>query len=195
MESLAADHKPTFDLVLMSVFLLLKHCDDSKQQLQEINGKLTVVKMKAKLEMYKSKQVQEPTIIVAYLNLQIPKSTDPAELKLVIDLVRNLLQRCYSVEVSSCQSIEQEAVDNSLFAAMFQPQHGVGGNDDKVNQYLSISVVQSSRFIDILSWWSAQKELLPGHYQMVMDYHETLATSMPLERVNSAAGYEFTCTQ
>jgi hypothetical protein len=55
MESLAANHKPTFELVLMSVFLLLKHCDDSKQQLQEINGKLTVVGMKAKLEMYKSK--------------------------------------------------------------------------------------------------------------------------------------------
>jgi hypothetical protein len=33
MESLAADHKPTFDLVPMSISLLLKHCDDSKQQL------------------------------------------------------------------------------------------------------------------------------------------------------------------
>jgi len=31
MESLAADHKPTFDLVPMSVSLLLKHCDDNEQ--------------------------------------------------------------------------------------------------------------------------------------------------------------------
>jgi hypothetical protein len=33
MESLAADHKPTFDLVSMFVSLLLKHYDDSEQQL------------------------------------------------------------------------------------------------------------------------------------------------------------------
>jgi len=46
-----------------------------------------------------------------------------------------------------------------------------------------------------LSWWSAQKELLPGHYQMAMDYHGTPVTSMPSERVNSAAGREFTCTR
>jgi len=117
----------------MSVFLLLKHYDDNEQQLQEIDSKLTVVGMKAKLEMYKSKLVQDSAIIVAYLNPQIPKPTDSAELKLVIDFVRNLLQRCYSVEVSSRQSIEQEAVGNSLFAAMFQPQHGVGGNDNEVN--------------------------------------------------------------
>ncbi|CAK9206009.1 unnamed protein product [Sphagnum troendelagicum] len=43
--------------------------------------------MKAKLEKYKSKLVQEPTIIVTYLNSQIPKPTDPVELKLVVDLV------------------------------------------------------------------------------------------------------------
>ncbi|KAH9531717.1 hypothetical protein CY35_19G050700 [Sphagnum magellanicum] len=128
MESLAADHKPTLDLVSMSVFLLLKHCDDNEQQLQEINGKLTAIGMKAKLEKYKSKLVQEPAIIA-------------------------------------------------------------------VDQYLSIGVVQSSGFIDVLSWWSAQKELLPGHYQMAMDYHGTLATSTPSERVNSAADREFTCTR
>ncbi len=33
MESLVADHKPTLDLVPMSVFLLLKHCDDNEQEL------------------------------------------------------------------------------------------------------------------------------------------------------------------
>jgi hypothetical protein len=78
---------------------------------------------------------------------------------------------------------------------MFQPQCGVSGNGNEVDQYLSIGVVQSSGFIKILSWWSARKELLPGHYQMAMDYHGTPATSMPSERVNSAAGHEFTCTR
>ncbi|CAM6027525.1 unnamed protein product [Sphagnum balticum] len=119
MESLAADHKPTLDLVPMSVSLLLKHCNDSEQQLQEIDGKLTVVGMKAKLEKYKSKLVQEPTIIATYLNPQIPKPINPTELKLVVNLVRNPLQHRYSAEVSSRQNIEQEAADNSLFVAMF----------------------------------------------------------------------------
>jgi len=52
----------------MSVALFLKHCDDNEQQLQDINGKLTAVGMKAKFEKYKSKMVQEPAIIMAYLN-------------------------------------------------------------------------------------------------------------------------------
>jgi hypothetical protein len=82
-----------------------------------------------------------------------------------------------------------------LFAAMFQLQCDVGGNGDEVDQYLSIGVVQSSGFIDVLSWWSAQKESLSGHYQMAMDYHETSAMSTPSERGNSTAGCEFTCTR
>jgi hypothetical protein len=57
MESLAVDHKPTLDLVPMSVSLLLKLYDDSELKLQEIDGKLTTVGMKAKLEKYKSKLV------------------------------------------------------------------------------------------------------------------------------------------
>jgi len=43
--------------------------------------------------------------------------------------------------VSSRQSIEQEATGNLLFAAMFQLQRSISGNDDKVDQYLSIDVV------------------------------------------------------
>ncbi len=97
--------------------------------------------------------------------------------------------------MSSRQSIEQEAAGNLLIAAMFHPQHNVGGNDDEVDQYLLIGVVQSSGFIDVLSWWSAWKESLPGHYQMAMDYHGTLVTSTPSERVNSATGRKFTCTR
>ncbi|CAK9200525.1 unnamed protein product [Sphagnum troendelagicum] len=77
---------------------------------------------------------------------------------------------------------------------MFQSQRDVGGNGDKVDQYLSIGVVQSLGFIDVLSWWSARKESLPGHYQVAMDYHGTSATSMPSEWVNSSAGRKFTCT-
>jgi len=106
MESLAVDHKLMFDLVSMSVSLLLKHCDDNELKLQEIDGKLTTVGMKLKLKKYKSKLVQEPAIIAVYLNPQIPKPTDPAEHKLVVDLIRNSLQRRYSAEVSSHQSIE-----------------------------------------------------------------------------------------
>jgi len=56
--------------------------------------------MKVKLKKYKNKLVQEPTIIAAYLNPQIPKSTDLAELKLVVNLIRNSLQCRYSAEVS-----------------------------------------------------------------------------------------------
>jgi hypothetical protein len=106
MESLAADHKPTLNLVPMSVSLLLKHCDNSEQQLQEIDGKLTTVGMKAKLKKYKNKLVQEPAIIAVYMNPQIPKPTDSTELKFVVDLVCNLPQHRYSAEVSFRQSIE-----------------------------------------------------------------------------------------
>jgi hypothetical protein len=57
MESLTADHKLTLDLVPMSISLLLKHCDNSEQQLQEIDNKLTAIGMKVKLEKYKNKLV------------------------------------------------------------------------------------------------------------------------------------------
>ncbi|CAK9203788.1 unnamed protein product [Sphagnum troendelagicum] len=159
MESLVTNHKPTLNLVPMSVSLLLKHCDNSEQQLQEIDGKLTAAGMKVKLEKYKNKLVQESTIIVTFLNLQIPKPINPAELKLIVDLIPNSLQCRYSAKVSSRQSIEQEAASNSLFAVMFQAQRSDGGNGDEVDQYLSIGIVKSSGFINILSWWSAR----PGH--------------------------------
>jgi hypothetical protein len=55
------------------------------------------------------------------------------ELKLVVDFVRNSLQRHYSAEVSSRQSIEQDATGNLLFAAMFQLQRNITGNDDEVD--------------------------------------------------------------
>jgi hypothetical protein len=60
---------------------------------------------------------------------------------------------------------------------------------------LLIGVIQSSRFINDLSWWSTEKESLLGHYQMAMDYHGTPATSTPSEQVNSTVGHKFTCTR
>jgi len=66
--------------------------------------------------------------------------------------------------MSSRQGIKQEAASNSLFAMMFQPQRGIGGNGNEVDQYLLINIIQSSGFIDDLSWWSVQKESLSGHY-------------------------------
>jgi hAT family C-terminal dimerisation region len=52
--------------------------------------------------------------------------------------------------------------------------------------------VNASKFIDVLQWWSARKNALPALYTVAMDYLGTPATSTPSERVNSAAGREFT---
>ncbi|OAE34411.1 hypothetical protein AXG93_4875s1310 [Marchantia polymorpha subsp. ruderalis] len=144
MESLAADSKPTLNFVSLSIAILIKHCNDNEQKLQEIHNALTAIFMKMKLQSYEQKLVQKPTIIAAYLNPQIPKPTDTSELMVVIEI------------------------------------------------YLLTSVVHALDFIDVLSWWSAWKDALPGHYQMAMDYLGTPATSTPSERVYSATGREFT---
>lgn len=52
MESLAADCKPTLDLVSLFVVILIKHCDDNKQNLQEIHVLLKLIAMKMKLQSY-----------------------------------------------------------------------------------------------------------------------------------------------
>ena len=65
-----------------------------------------MVGMKAKLKMYENKLVQEPAIIVAYLNPQIPKLTDLVEVTRVVDLVCKSLQHRYSAKISSRQSIK-----------------------------------------------------------------------------------------
>jgi len=66
---------------------------------------------------------------------------------------------------------------------------------DEVKKYLSLGVVTSSSFIDMMEWWTARKDVFPTHYQMATDYLGMLATSMPSERVNSMAGREFTATR
>ncbi|BBM99157.1 hypothetical protein Mp_1g19200 [Marchantia polymorpha subsp. ruderalis] len=195
MESLAADSKPTLDLVSLTIDMLIKHCNDNEQNLQEIHDALTVIPMKMKLQSYEQKLVQEPAIIAAYLNPQIPKPTDTSELMVFTEIVRNLMQQRFFAKSTRSQSRElpSEASRNTLFSAMFQPQGVESGIGDEVDQFLLKGVVHASSLIDILSWWSARKDALPGHYQMAMYYLGTPATSTPSERVNSAAGREFTC--
>ncbi|PTQ38991.1 hypothetical protein MARPO_0048s0096, partial [Marchantia polymorpha] len=177
MESLAADCKPTLDLVSLYIAMLIKHCNDNEQNLQEIHDALTTISMKMKLQSYEKKLVQEPAIIAAYLNPQIPKPTNTAELMVVTKIVRNVLQQRYSDAISLTQSRElpSETSCNSLFFAMFQPKGVESGMGNEVDLYLLTDV-----------------DALPGHYQMAMDYLGTPATSTPSERVNSAASREFT---
>jgi hypothetical protein len=47
-------------------------------------------------------------------------------------------------------------------------------------------------FIDVIQWWKeVWKEMLPGEYQMAMDFLCTPATSTPSEWVNGMTGHEF----
>jgi hypothetical protein len=56
-----------------------------------------------------------------------------------------------------------------------------------------MGIAHSLSFIDVIQWKKTQKEMLPVHYQMAMDFRGTPATSMPSERVNSmTGGWEFT---
>ncbi len=79
-----------------------------------------------------------------------------------------------------------------FFAAMFEQLQNVGDEiGDQVKKYLSLGVVTSSSFIDMMEWWTVRKDAFPAHYQMATDYLGTPATSMPSKRVNSMAGREF----
>ncbi len=77
MESLAADRKTFLDLVFASITHLIKHCENGETTLKHIDQDLTAAGMKAKLQQYEKPFVQKPIIMAAYLNLQLPKSTDP----------------------------------------------------------------------------------------------------------------------
>ncbi len=75
---------------------------------------------------------------------------------------------------------------------MFKQVQNIGDKiGDEVKKYLSLGVVTSSLFIDVMEWWMAWKYVFPAHYQMAMDYLGTLITSTPSECVNSVAGREF----
>ncbi|OAE21957.1 hypothetical protein AXG93_242s1410 [Marchantia polymorpha subsp. ruderalis] len=162
MESLAADCKPTLDLVSLYIAMLIKHCNDNEQNLQEIHDALTTISMKMKLQSYEKKLVQEPAIIAAYLNPQIPKPTNTAELMVVTKIVRNVLQQRYSDAISLTQSRElpSETSCNSLFFAMFQPKGVESGMGNEVDLYLLTDVVHASSFINVLSWRAVRSELV-----------------------------------
>jgi hypothetical protein len=78
MELLAADRKTSLDLVSASITHLIKHCENGEIALKDIDQDLTVAGMKAKLQHYEKLLVQEPAIMVAYLNPQLPRPTNPA---------------------------------------------------------------------------------------------------------------------
>ena len=96
MESLAADRKTSLDLVSASITHLIKHCDNGEIALKGIAQDLTATGMKAKLKQYEKLLVQEPAIVAAYLNPQLPRPTDPAAMDQITALIRSLIQRWYS---------------------------------------------------------------------------------------------------
>ena len=96
MESLAADRKSSLDLVQLSIAHLIKHCEVKEEELARIHPSLSAADMKAKLEMHETKLVQLPALIAGYLNPQIPKATDPTQLKELKLIIRSVLQDRYS---------------------------------------------------------------------------------------------------
>ena len=207
MESLAADRKSSLDLVELSIAHLIKHCETNEEQLKAIDGSISATDMKTKLELYQSKLVQLPAIVAGYLNPQIPKPSDRAKLQQLKERIRAVLKEQYADKMKAYEPAGRSSVsesDTSLFEALFAGSSsappGLQENADgvplpvfdEVNRYLSMGVVHSQSFIDVIQWWKSQKEMLPAHYQMAMDYLGTPATSTPSERVNSMAGREFT---
>jgi len=101
------------------------------------------------------------------------------------------IQRRYSNIVATLTP-RLDRVD-TLFATMFEQVQNVDDEiSDEVEKYLSLSVVTLSSFIDVMEWWTAQKDVFLAHYQMAANYLGTLTTSTLSKRVNSVAGREFT---
>jgi hypothetical protein len=74
---------------------------------------------------------------------------------------------------------------------MFEQVQNIGDDiGDEVEKYLSLGVVTSSSFINVMEWWTVRKDMFPAHYQMAMDYF-----GMPSERVKSMAKREFMATR
>jgi len=65
---------------------------------------------------------------------------------------------------------------------------------NEVEKYLSLGIVTSLLFINVMEWWTVRKDVFPAHYQMVADYLGTPSTSTPLECMNNVAGCKFTAT-
>jgi hypothetical protein len=87
MELLVTDRKTFLDLVFASITHLIKHYENGETAFKDTDQDLTVVGVKAKLQQYKKLLVQEPAMVVAYLNPQLPKPTDPRAMGQIIALI------------------------------------------------------------------------------------------------------------
>jgi hAT family C-terminal dimerisation region len=161
-----------------------------RQVMESLAADITAAGMKKTLNEYDKLLMQEPAIVAAYLNPQIQKPTEAAELAGVNALIRELLQSRYSGQMIVHPLGRQESGD-LLFAALLEQAQAAGLPRDEVDEYLSICAVNANGF-NVLSWWSARKTSLPGQYQMAIAFFGSLATSTPLERGSSAAGREYT---
>ena len=194
MASLAADRKTSLDLVSASITHLIKHCDNGETAFKGIAQDLTATGMKAKLKHYEKLLVQEPANVAAYLNPQLPRPTDPAARGQITALIRSLIQRRYS-NVVAAPTPRPDSID-TLFTAMFKQVQNVGEViGDEVEKYLSLGVVTSLSFIEVMEWWTARKDVFLAYYQMASDYLGTPTMSTPSERVNNMARREFTATR
>ena len=197
------------DLVQLSISHLIEHCVTNEPVLKNIHASLLAETMKAKLLVYKEKLVQLPAIVCAYLNPQIPKPTDPVMLSIIKGHIRGrVLHDQYADKLEALPPVRpaSDSRSDTLFEALFANTTRSGGvfdgdrNNslstpvhDEVDPYLTMGLVISQSFIDIVQWWMARKDVLPAHYQMAMDYLGTpAATSTPSNRVNSMAGREIT---
>jgi len=76
---------------------------------------------------------------------------------------------------------------------MFEQVQNIGDEiGDEVEKYLSLGVIISSSFIDVMEWWTTRKDVFPTHYQIAADYLGMPTMSTPSEHVNSVAGRKFT---
>ncbi|KAI2491756.1 hypothetical protein MHU86_22806 [Fragilaria crotonensis] len=129
--------------------------------------------MKAKLLVYKEKLVQLPAIVCAYLNPQIPKPTDPVMLSIIKGHIRGVLSDRYA------DKLKADSRSDTLFEALFANTTRSGGvfdgdcnnalstpvHDNEVDRYLTMGLVISQSFIDIVQWWMARKDVLPAQNQ------------------------------
>ena len=143
--SLAADQKSSLDLVQLSFDHLIKHCEANKEQLKEIDNSILAIDTKTKLEMY---LVQLPAIVAGYLNLQIPKPSDPAKLRQLNERIRAVLQEQYADRMQTielCEPVLES--DATLFESLLLQANMLYLKEPKV--FLSQLAMKS---IDTLEW-------------------------------------------
>jgi hAT family C-terminal dimerisation region len=195
------------DLVQLSISHLIEHCVTNEPVLKNIHASLSAETMKAKVLVYSEKLVQLPAIVCAYLNPQIPKPTDPVMLSIIKGHIRAVLNYRYADKLEALPPVRpaSDSRSDTIFEALFANTTWSGGAfdgdrnnalstpvHDEFDPYLTMGLVVSQSFIDIVQWWMARKDVLPVHFQMAIDYLGTPATSTPFERVNSMAGQEIT---